>query len=672
MTHAYLYLDDKKYRLLNFNFSFNQRTGINNKPTGITTGGQINITLETSKDVTMFEWTAHHNMQKNGRIELMSRDGMQIDFKLEFANAYATSATNFYTADTSQPMHHTVLITPGILRFNGDNDIIFKQTWDDGTAFNEQPKPISSRDNTTPEIKSIQWVNSDTEEQNIKEIGYKENLSLLAAINNPEGNSVTITLEKEDGSEFSEGEKVLTFTETLDDAGIVELTPTEIKEQWEAFKTNDIDKLVAKVTHAEASKKSSALQLKPSPQVIVNFRPHSGWQGEFGFDWMRVKDTLLGGDVDYKQHVGSYGAISATKPGAVFTPKNYSKLKAEYTPNNLNGRKDASGNVIKYYTPWLSIYREPNIATPPFAELEVNIEVTAKPDEAYIEFSKKHFDIKGATDSPNDQNLRQYKFPSAALAKTTPGNPNSGSVKLECLHTFPKDEVIKVWAVNKKSDGTMGTPILSGLLNVKANSKANRYKADIVFVEVWTKLGASVKKANPIGREAELEKYMKQALAKPNFETVSLDLSSDSTFNSRFSSRGSIPKNEAKSDAIQDYLIDALYNQYDPLKKNYRRHYKIFFINENAHGLYGRSYGIPSIKRSVVVYAVGFRDSTLAHESFHAMGLHHSFDNNSKHVFEFQKTDNIMDYSDIATPSISVIATWKWQWQSLVNNLDKE
>ncbi|WP_010522538.1 type VI secretion system tube protein TssD [Aquimarina agarivorans] len=363
MTHAYLYLDDKKYRLLNFNFSFNQRTGINNKPIGITTGGQINITLETSKDVTMFEWTAHHNMQKNGRIELMSRDGMQIDFKLEFANAYATSATNFYTADTSQPMHHTVLITPGILRFNGDNDIIFKQTWDDGTAFNEQPKPISSSNNTTPEIKSIQWVNSDTEEQNIKEIGYKENLSLLAAIDNPEGSSVTITLEKEDGTEFSEGQKVLTFTEILDDDGIVELTPTEIKEQWEAFKANDIDKLVAKVTHAEVSKKSSALTITPIPKAIVDFRPSKNYNGEYGFDYLRDKKQKKD-KLNYKKILGTNTEVIDPATGLEInefetysTDTKFKSLKCDhYNSIELDWLKDKEGLPYEYVQSWLMLY----------------------------------------------------------------------------------------------------------------------------------------------------------------------------------------------------------------------------------------------------------------------------------------------------------------------------
>ncbi len=79
---------------------------------------------------------------KKGRIEIMARDGGSIGFKMELANAYATSATYIYNSDSSEPMNYTITVTAGILRINGDNDTIHKQTWDDGTAF-DTPTPLT-------------------------------------------------------------------------------------------------------------------------------------------------------------------------------------------------------------------------------------------------------------------------------------------------------------------------------------------------------------------------------------------------------------------------------------------------------------------------------------------------------------------------------------------------
>ncbi|WP_010522588.1 type VI secretion system tube protein TssD [Aquimarina agarivorans] len=137
MTNAYLYLEDKKYRLLDFAFGFSQRTGTNNKPAGVPMGGEIQVTVESSKDVTMLDWTVHNNMQKDGRIVIMGRDNASIDFKLEFANAYATMADYSYNSQSSEPMQYSITITPGILRFNGDNAIIYKNHWGDPTAFDK-------------------------------------------------------------------------------------------------------------------------------------------------------------------------------------------------------------------------------------------------------------------------------------------------------------------------------------------------------------------------------------------------------------------------------------------------------------------------------------------------------------------------------------------------------
>jgi hypothetical protein len=143
-------------------------------------------------------------------------------------------------------------------------------------------------------------------------------------------------------------------------------------------------------------------------------------------------------------------------------------------------------------------------------------------------------------------------------------------------------------------------------------------------------------------------------------------------------SAGAIP--DGSTNAIQDFLNAELYKAFPKKSKDLKKSYKIYFINESAgdgtpgstSGLYGVAYDIPAPPKSVAVYAVGFADSTLAHETLHAMGLYHSFDTSGKHVFTQNLTDNIMDYSDIATPPIPVIQLWKWQWETTHANVEKE
>ena len=107
---------------------------------------------------------------------------------------------------------------------------------------------------------------------------------------------------------------------------------------------------------------------------------------------------------------------------------------------------------------------------------------------------------------------------------------------------------------------------------------------------------------------------------------------------------------------------------------SYESYYKVYFIDEDQGDLFGQAYDIPAPKnsRSVIVLQPGFFDSTVAHEVLHAMGLYHTFDNNSKFTFEPFKTDNTMDYSDIGPEKIPVTSIAQWQWKLLHDNLDKE
>lgn len=256
-----------------------------------------------------------------------------------------------------------------------------------------------------------------------------------------------------------------------------------------------------------------------------------------------------------------------------------------------------------------------------------------------------------------------------------------------CLKEFSTDQPIKVIATYKNTKGEEEFS-LAGKLKVAKNK--NRFKANIVFVQVSTNIGNRTRTGQPTGRGTELKKYMNQALVNPYFsKTLTLDLSVDAdpvtkqqhnrktNFNNIVtpinSPYGGSDKwiYDGTDEKIYKFLNEELYKQYGHA---YESFYKVYFIKEaNGHlnsngniegavaGI-GRTMDEPTLK-TILVYSSGFADSTVAHEVLHSMGLHHSFDNNSEFTFEFEKTDNIMDYSDlIGTP---VISTYHWQWKIL-------
>lgn len=123
----------------------------------------------------------------------------------------------------------------------------------------------------------------------------------------------------------------------------------------------------------------------------------------------------------------------------------------------MTGKRDASGKQIKYCTLCLSIYREPNAAVPPLADIELQIEVEAEPDELYIEYPEKYFEIAGAAPSETNTGSMQAKLPASDRAVTVAGTPHKTNITIKCVHTLELDKTITAWAVKNKADGTPRT-----------------------------------------------------------------------------------------------------------------------------------------------------------------------------------------------------------------------
>jgi hypothetical protein len=413
-------------------------------------------------------------------------------------------------------------------------------------------------------------------------------------------------------------------------------------------------------------------------KCLVSFRPKDNWNGDdYGFDWVRVGDTKIKGDTNYKNIIGKYGSVYASQ-GGVLTQSNseFSKLMSKFNPHTFyvkdkNGKKKA----LNYCVPWLCLYPQKIIkqikqkdgTTKPTevnsgyknttAVLRTILKIDKKPEKLELEYDNKLFKITNPV------------FPLSI-------GTHEIDMTITCLKEFSNNQPIKVVATYKNAKGVLEKS-LAGKLNVIKNK--DRYKVDVLFVQVSTDIGGGKKIGQPNGRDTELKKYFNQGLVNPSFKTVTLDLSADidpitkkqtnrkTNFINASSAIGGVNPNipNGAVDDIYKFLNSELYKSYD--KTKYQNHYKIYFINESAGGLYGigRSIDKNDDFRTILVYKIGFTDSTVAHETLHSMGLYHTFDNNSDFTFEINKTDNIMDYSDTASPPIPVISLYHWQWKKL-------
>lgn len=363
---------------------------------------------------------------------------------------------------------------------------------------------------------------------------------------------------------------------------------------------------------------------------------HNRYDGEYGFDWLRMGDTSKPGDVWYKDVIGSY------KTGSfVQSDTEYGKLGRKFEmPDHPIKPKD------KYVVPVLALL--PNKK----ATFSLKVEI-ANSDAKKIEFK---------------YDKTYFKLNKTEVSYKTKGKKTLADyLTIECIKEFSTDQFIEI-----EGDGEF-----AGKIKVIANDKGHRYKANIVFVKVKVNIGNGIRTGATTGEKKFLEKYLNQALIKPKIIEKELDLSADTVFNSTYKLiDGGIPKINDIS-GIHAHLA----TEFSKVHSGYGNYFKVFLFGEAGGELltdhtgnrYYQGYNgaAESINSKAVVLYNTHNTSTTTHESFHAMGLYHSFSDSGNFTFKKGKTDNIMDYSHQSRfGSINRISTWLWQWSTIWANVN--
>jgi len=487
---------------------------------------------------------------------------------------------------------------------------------------------------------------------------------LVAEIDNHEGGTVKITIEKEDGSEFENGEKQLTFEEAVDDEGKVELTILEIKEQWEEFKKADIDKLIAKVEHNGSSKKSSVLQIIPSPKVIVDFRPHKSWKGEFGFDWIRKNDTTLFGDNKYEEIISKQYTDSAhtklEKDSNEYKgyfkkdSKQLEDLKKKYKNFTLKwSKKGKNGKQTPedYTIPWLSLYKG--------KEAKLNLVVNIEEKADYIEFEdNENFTITPKKIDTKGKIKIKYK--------------DNITIKIKCEKEFSVDQILIIKAYKKGITNAVEV----GKIQVWANDATKQKEKKVVFVQLKTPAISSKFEltANASSEKARINKYLKQALISLDTDSdiVDLDITSDKDFLKFVTVSKSVNyTNTIDKDQLHNFLKEKLK---DDFKDKYKDSFKAFYFAEPG-GTSGNLSGYSQPGQEYVVVFTSANDQTASHEFLHALNLAHSFtnkesDSKAEYTYKYKKTENLLDYSHhITAHKNDRCSLWYWQWVKANNSI---
>lgn len=420
-------------------------------------------------------------------------------------------------------------------------------------------------------------------------------------------------------------------------------------------------------------------------KVAVHFRPKDDWKGEFGFDWMRIGDTNLFNDANYKAIVSKQyekGTNTLETDGNVYKgdfkkdKTLYNLLKNDYNTHTIPW-KTTTKNGVKvaenYFVPWLSLY--PNevpcddngtLSTQTIyqnteATLSLIIDITEEAD--YLKFdTNEHFkeipqiNIKGKT----------------GLLKTE-------EITISCKTEFTSDQTLVIQAYKKnKTTGELESNI-AGKLKIWANDTAKRKKTKVVFVQIKTPeiiLTKGKRTADASKEEKRISQYLNQALIElhADSEIADLDLSSVTTFLQYIKSRKvSSKSNLTGGSRLKDFLKAQLTAQFGT---KYDGFFKAFYFAEDGyHSSGGLLSGYSQPKADYVVVFKSANDQTASHEFLHSFNLAHTFTNkvasaNAKFTYEYKKTDNLLDYSHhIGRNNNKRCGLFHWQWIQANNSI---
>ena len=100
-----------EYNVLDCKYHLFQEVDDTGRPSSVTRGGSITLTLESTNDTALFEWMCDHFGLKDGSVVFTKRDSEATMKELKFTNAYMVAYAEKFTASTDAPMNMTVTLS---------------------------------------------------------------------------------------------------------------------------------------------------------------------------------------------------------------------------------------------------------------------------------------------------------------------------------------------------------------------------------------------------------------------------------------------------------------------------------------------------------------------------------------------------------------------------------
>lgn len=108
---AKLNVGGKEYNVLTCNYRMHQETDTTGRPSSITRGGKIEITVESTSDTTLSDWMFNNFERKDGSIVFLKRDTDAKSKELKFTEAYMVNYSEAFDHSGENPMAESMVIS---------------------------------------------------------------------------------------------------------------------------------------------------------------------------------------------------------------------------------------------------------------------------------------------------------------------------------------------------------------------------------------------------------------------------------------------------------------------------------------------------------------------------------------------------------------------------------
>lgn len=108
---AILKVSGKNYNVLNVNYGLFQETDATGRPSTITRGGKIEVTVESTGETDLFEWMTNSFERKEGSFVFYKRDSQSTLKELKFTEAYLVKHKEKFDSTGENPLTETFTIS---------------------------------------------------------------------------------------------------------------------------------------------------------------------------------------------------------------------------------------------------------------------------------------------------------------------------------------------------------------------------------------------------------------------------------------------------------------------------------------------------------------------------------------------------------------------------------